>query len=292
MNPIVYDGAFNLKYTIESGQPLTFYSDLRGGSKFDSLCYPTEKGRIELKCNKESGRISYSFTGKYSDSSASREIVTRLGLGYDLKDICGNINTDPFMAKAIAEFYGMRITKSEPWEAAMCFVMSQFNNIKRIRKIIQNLIRRFGDDCDGTSKTFPTPQALAAASVSDIRACGTGFRDRYLKHVAEQFSSSFEPKRLYHMNYDDAKDSLMELSGIGDKVADCVLLFGYGKLEAFPIDVWIKRVVERAYFNGRKRSIRQIHDFSLERWGKYRGYAQQYLFHYARTSRIGLARKM
>ena len=88
------------------------------------------------------------------------------------------------------------------------------------------------------------------------------------------------------MKYEDAKDRLMELNGVGDKVADCILLFGYNKFEAFPIDVWVKRVVERAYFNGRKRSIRQIHDFSVERWGKYRGYAQQYIFWYGREKRM------
>ena len=185
----------------------------------------------------------------------------------------------------------MRITKSEPWEATLCFVMSQFNNIKRIRHIISNLRSRFGEEC-GQLRTFPDPKSIAAASLPDIRACGTGFRDKYLKSVAEEFSSGFNPRRLYSMSYLDAKEELMQLNGIGDKVADCILLFGYNKFEAFPIDVWVKRVVEKAYFKGRKRNIRQIHDFSIERWGKYRGYAQQYLFHYGRINKIGLMLKM
>ncbi len=88
------------------------------------------------------------------------------------------------------------------------------------------------------------------------------------------------------MKYLDAKDSLMGLYGIGDKVADCILLFGYGKFEAFPIDVWIKRTMERIYFNGRKKSIKQIHSIATEMWGDYRGYAQQYIFEAARRNGI------
>lgn len=286
MNHIYCNGALNLRYTIESGQPLTFYSNLHVGSRIARLSYVTEKGFISLKYNKESGSISYSFTGEYSDSSASKEIKTRLSLGTDLRAVYEEIATDQFIAKAIAEFYGMRITRSEPWETTLCFVMSQFNNIKRIRRIVLNMISRFGEDCGANLRLFPTPEAIASADISDIRACGTGFRDRYIKHVAEQFSSSFDPERLYGMKYEAAKEKLMELDGVGDKVADCILLFGYNKFEAFPIDVWVKRVIESAYFKGRKRSVRQIHAFAEERWGSYRGYAQQYIFWYGRETKM------
>ena len=270
-------GDLNLKYTVESGQPLTFYSDFHSGRVEDKLSYPTSKGQINVKFNKRTKNMALSYDGNYTSLSAKNEVRKRLGLRPDLPKIYDLINTDQFMAKAIAEFYGMRITENEPWEATLCFVISQFNNLKRIRHIISNLRNRFGEGYEGPRK-FPTPQSIATASLSDIRSCGTGFRDKYLKSVAEEFSSGFDPKQLYRMKYDDAKEELMRLDGIGDKVADCILLFGYNKLEAFPIDVWIKRVVEKAYFNGKKKSIRQIHDFSIERWGKYRGYAQQYLF--------------
>ena len=266
-----------LKYTIESGQPLAFYSEYHQGRNTDKLEYVTQKGAIELEHNWSSERINYLFSGKYNKREAAKEIRSRLGLDHDLGQIYIAINTDEFMGRAIRDFYGMRITKNEPWEATLCFLVSQFNNLKRIRRIMLSLINRYGEEFDGM-RLFPAPEALAHASVSDIRGCGTGFRDRYIKSVAEEFASGFDADKLYKMGYEDAKARLMELSGIGDKVADCILLFGYNKFEAFPIDVWVKRVVERAYFNGRKRSIRQIHDFSAERWGKYRGYAQQYIF--------------
>ena len=133
VNLMIYAKDLNLKYTIQSGQPLAFYSDLHIQSRVERLGYPTGKGRISLKYDKESGRISYTFAGRYTDASAAKEIRIRLGLNQDIKAIYKEINTDQFMASAIAEFYGMRITGNEPWEATLCFVMSQFNNIKRIR---------------------------------------------------------------------------------------------------------------------------------------------------------------
>ena len=92
---------------------------------------------------------------------------------------------------------------------------------------------------------------------------------------------------MHRQNYDDLKENMMGLEGIGDKVADCILLYGYGKLNAFPIDTWVKRVVENVYFANRKRGIGEIHDFAIERWGEHAGYAQQYLFHYGRERKIG-----
>jgi N-glycosylase/DNA lyase len=112
---------------------------------------------------------------------------------------------------------------------------------------------------------------------------GAGFRAKYIRSVAQACSESFDLDRLYRKGYEEAKEQLMELDGIGDKVADCILLFGYGKLAAFPIDVWIKRVVEHDYFRGRRKSVKEIHRFAEERWDGYAGYAQQYLYHSARN---------
>ena len=151
---------------------------------------------------------------------------------------------------------------------------------------MHNMIREFGEDA-GEHMLFPTPQTLASADVKAIRACGTGFRDKYIKKVAEEFAFSFDKKRLYNMEYGKAKEQLMELDGIGDKVADCILLFGYNKMEAFPIDTWVKRVIEHVYFKRRKKSIKQIHRFALRRWPVYGAYAQQYIFWKGRENKVG-----
>ncbi len=283
MNPISCNGAFNLKYTVESGQPLTFHSQYSKRDNVEHLEYVTTKGKIEIRLS--NSRLSYLSEGGYTRRSAGKEVMERFGLRDDLQDIYKRINTDPFMAKAISEFRGLRITQNDPWETTLCFIMSQFNNIKRIKGIIQRMIGEFGYEFDGI-RLFPAPEAIAASDIARIRSCGTGFRDKYIRSAAEQFAHSFNPERLYGMKYEAAKESLMELDGIGDKVADCILLFGYGKKEAFPIDVWIKRVMERTYFNGRKRSVQKIHEFADLRWPGLQGYAQQYLFHYARSRGI------
>ena len=274
---------FNLRHTVESGQPLAFYSQYSKLNGAEHLSYVTTKGMVETSLR--NSRLSYLFEGGYTKRSAENEISERFGLRDNLRGIYKHISTDRFMEMAISEFYGMRITRNEPWEATLCFVMSQFNNIKRIRRIIQKMINEFGYEFNGI-RLFPVPEAIAASGIERIRSCGTGFRDKYIKSVAEHFAHSFDPGKLYGMKYEDAKEELMQLDGIGDKVADCILLFGYHKMEAFPIDTWVKRIMERAYFNGRKRSIRQIHEFSEERWGMHCGYAQQYIFWFGRKTNM------
>jgi N-glycosylase/DNA lyase len=193
------------------------------------------------------------------------------------------------MVNAIEKYRGLRITKNDPWEATLCFVISQFNNVKRIRGIVGRLIAAYGEEQRFDSgnvelrfRAFPTPEALARQSAKSLMVHGAGYRAEYIRSVASACSGRFDLEGLYRKDYLEAKEELLGLHGVGDKVADCILLFGYGKLEAFPIDTWIKRVVENAYFGGKRQSIRGIHDFADERWGEYAGYAQQYLFHFGR----------
>lgn len=277
---------FNLRHTIESGQPLTFYSQYSSGNGTESLSYVTSRGVISISIRDSA--LSYSFEGDYNRKSAKGEVVRRLALDDDMRDIYEHINTDGFIGGAIEGFRGMRITRNDPWETTLCFLISQFNNIKRIRHIMHRMIAEFGYEFDN-KRLFPVPEAVAAAETSRIRGCGTGFRDKYIKSVAEQYAHSFDPEKLYGMKYETAKEKLMELDGIGDKVADCILLFGYNKMEAFPIDLWVKRVMENVYFNGRKKTVKRIHEFSERRWGKeYLGYAQQYIYWAGRENKVGV----
>ncbi|MEM0149778.1 MAG: hypothetical protein QXW10_02690, partial [Candidatus Micrarchaeaceae archaeon] len=187
-------------------------------------------------------------------------------------------------------YYGMRLTLNDPWETALCFVISQNNNVKRIRGIVLNIIRKFGhpikDDNDSiVARSFPTSADIASASIEDIRACGAGFRARYIKNAAEFFASNASAKGLARKDYATLKEALMEIDGVGDKVSDCIALMGFGKLEAFPIDTWSKRVLEKVYFHGKAQKVEKLHDFAYGRWGKYAGYAQQYLFWHGRQSK-------
>ncbi len=283
---------FSLKLTFESGQPLAFYGNYSSKGRDEVVSYVTRRGLIEVRCRKsgEYSRIGCRHFGDYTDYSAREDAFWRLGMGHDMGRIYSAINTDAFVEKAIRAHYGLRVTKSAPWEAALCFTVSQFNNMKRIRGIMGRLIGRFGEarEIGGTKfRIFPSPDAISRASAAELLRCGAGYRAEYLKSVARHFAENPDPMLLYEKDYQSAKKELLGIHGIGDKVADCILLFGYGKLEAFPVDTWIKRIVEHTYFNGGKKSVREIHAFAEERWGPYAGYAQQYLFWRGRSLGVG-----
>ncbi len=280
---------FSLGLSYESGQPLTFHADYSRNGKSEFITYSTKSGMMSVESRRSSGKSMLSVREAigYGNGSAEKEMVRRFGLNDDLGEIYENINTDPFMAKAIGEMRGMRVTRNDPWETTLCFLISQFNNMKRIRLIIKNMQNAFGKEIqagDGYAWLFPEPGAIADASLESIRKTGTGFRDKYVRSVANAWIKRDELEHLDRLDYVDAKEALMQLDGIGEKVADCILLFGYEKHEAFPIDTWVKRVVESVYFNKRKKSFREIHEFAEKRWKGYAGYAQQYLFYYGRSS--------
>ena len=281
---------FDLQLTVMSGQPLAFHSDCSFGNVQNTVSYVTSSGAISVKHTGTSlsGALEYSYGGEYTDESARAEITRRFGLDHDMSSIYARIGTDDLMKEAVSQLHGMRITRNDPWETLLCFIVSQFNNIKRIRNTTRMLISRFGEGIDTASgKRFPGPERFANASLSSIRACGTGFRDVYIKKAAKACSMDFDLSELGSYPYAEAKARLMGLPGVGDKVADCVLLFGYGKLEAFPIDTWVKKTVESLYFKGSNMPVRKIHEFAYEQWGDMRGYAQQYLFWHGRESGFG-----
>ncbi len=282
----------NIRASIESGQPLTFHANYKLDDGTERLDYVTQDGVIRLQ--RERARpdaLLYSFAGNYTRSSARDEIASRFGLSHDMRRIYSRIRTDRFMDNAVSSLYGMRVTENHPWEATLCYLISQFNNIKRIRGIVRGMISRFGDtvEQDGIAfKLFPSPERISKASINELMACGTGFRAKYIKNTARAFSENPGYAGMHGTEYGELKNRLMDLDGVGDKVADCILLFGYRKHMAFPIDVWIKRVVEEVYFDGRKQKISEIHGFADRKWGSYAGYAQQYLFESGRRNRIGV----
>ncbi len=277
---------FSLKHTVESGQPLTFLANIKNNGNIVEYIYGSSLIRVEQK----SDMLSYSSYGKISKSELSNEVMRRFGLNDNIGIVYKQIATDTFMERAIKLYKGLRITRNPPWETMLSFVISQFNNIKRIRYIMRKIVEAYGKEHEISYggkklsiKSFPEAEAIANASVDELKALGTGFRAKYIKAIAEEYSDS-RLSKLGSMKYERAKEKLMEIDGIGDKVADCILLFGYGKLNAFPIDTWIKRAIEKLYFDGKKQSINRIHEFAEEQWGAYAGYAQQYLYHFARNN--------
>lgn len=193
-------------------------------------------------------------------------------LDRDYAAICAKLKEDELVRETIDEYYGIRILNQEPWEALVSFVISQQNNIKRIKGIIKRLCDTYGEKiCDGWH-AFPTSKTLSKLSVEDFEAIGLGYRAKYVKKLADDVESGvIDLAAIKAMDLDDAKKTLLSIYGVGEKVANCALLFGFQFIRCFPVDVWMKRVLQ--YYP----------DGLPECFSGYEGIAQQYLFHWARN---------
>lgn len=276
---------FDLKHTIESAQPLTFHADYNLAD--GTLEYTTRDSVIKVVCLGNSRECAVRLHSNNMDF-AKGEFAKRFALNDDMKDIYAHISTDDFISSAIERYRGMRVTLNDPWEASLCFIMSQYNNVKRIRLIIKRFVLEFGPDildADGRviGKGFPSSADLLERTETDFRRCGAGFRAKYIKSAVDYCTNNLDLYKLQNKKYEKIKEELMSISGVGDKVADCIALMGYGKMEAFPIDVWVKRSLEGIYFKGKKKKIEELHSFAEKRWSPYCGYAQQYIFHGSRN---------
>ncbi len=196
---------------------------------------------------------------------------------------------DPVMQKAVEYAGGIRLLNQEPFETLISFIISQNNNIPRIKGIISRLSKAYGKPYSENDSFFPTLEALSKATAEDFMALGTGFRAKYLCDCIEKLlNKEVELDKLFDMSAEDAKKELIKIKGVGPKVADCVLLFSLGKRDMYPVDVWVKRVTELLYFDGKDTQKEEISRFAAEKWGEYAGFAQQYLFYYARSEKLGV----
>jgi N-glycosylase/DNA lyase len=282
----VHVARFNLKHTFESAQPLTFHGDYDPIS--NSLLYVANSRLIN---------VGFYGNGKEGDlvamgndpSFIPYEIQRRFRTEDNMAKIYKKIGTDATIKSAINNYDGMRLTLNDQWETTLCFIISQYNNVPRIRKIVKSIIEKYGDPIKNDSgrvvaRSFPSSAILANATIKDLMECGAGFRAKYIKEAAEYCTNNLDLYKLNASKYEKLRDSLLEIKGVGDKVADCIILMGYGNLEAFPIDVWVKRTMENMYFKGKKKKAAQIQEFAHKRWGGYAGYAQQYIFHSGRQN--------
>ena len=203
-----------------------------------------------------------------------------LDLDRDYGALEGTLARDEVLAPVVTSCRGMRLLNQPVWECLASFLLSSNNNVKRISGIIDRLSERFGQDC-GDCHDFPTAEALFAAGEDAIRACGAGYRAGFLWRAAQAVSLGFPLAELPTMGYRAAKEKLLELHGVGEKVADCVLLFSCGYGQAFPVDVWVRRAMEKHFpQSGSTAALQRA--FAEERFGELSGLAQQLLFHYER----------
>ncbi|MBI4144610.1 hypothetical protein HY493_00195 [Candidatus Woesearchaeota archaeon] len=202
-------------------------------------------------------------------------LTSFFGLDVDYAAIKRKLSKDAMLRTAIKAYPGIHIVRQDPWECTVSFLCSSFSNIKKIQLNLRKLT-----ECFGESGAFPCP-----GDIDDhprIKSCSTGYRSKYI-FEANKLVDDRSLNALKRLPYAEAKARLMELPGIGEKVADCICLFSLDKTEAFPVDVWIKRVIEELYFEGKSMKERDVRDFAKQRWGALAGYAQQYLYHWRRT---------
>lgn len=237
------------------------------------------------------------------DSNSPELVRTFSGSEYDLfrngdnfERVRKEISKDKIVRDAVRRFAGLRLMRQDPFQCYVSFIVSSNSNIQNIRLTLQRISRKFGRKATFEKKEFhlfPEPEKLALASNSELLSCGLGYRAKFVRSASLAVKESrIDFEELKKADYDSAKSALLQIDGIGDKVADCILLFSLEKLEAFPLDRWILRGLQQYYgqrfllegktLTGKK--YRQLHHHLVDYFGKYAGYCQQYLFKLIRES--------
>ncbi len=204
------------------------------------------------------------------------------------------LKSDSRLEESINAKPGIRILNQDFFETLISFIISQNKQIPQIKQVVRNI----SEKCGAKTVTykgeeihaFPTLEELMTLSEEDLRACKTGFRAPYIMDACRKVADGeVSEEELRKLPVDEARKMLMKIKGVGEKVANCVLLFSLGRREAFPVDVWMKRIMENMYF-GQDTNKAEIEKFACEKFGEYAGYAQQYLFFYGRENKVGDAR--
>ena len=278
---------FNLDHTLSCGQ--VFRWEKVGNDWW---------GIVDENLVRVSQREDKLYCKTFPDEKEEAFVKEYFRLDDDLPYIISLINKDKTIGEALNRLHGLRIVRQDPWECLISYICATFSNISRIRAMIQNLSRKFGREIsyDGlTFYTFPKREALAKATLGELLDCRLGFRAKYIREASKMVKDcELDFESLKRLPYREAKGQLLTLPGVGPKVADCILLFSLDKLEAFPVDVWIKRIISKHYSQHFRdiellkktgltiRNYEQINTFGREYFGEYAGYAQEYLFHYYR----------
>jgi N-glycosylase/DNA lyase len=276
--------SFDPVVSINSGQ--VFLWEKRGDSWYGV------HGEQVVRFAQKDGRIE--FTSFPEDRLCDQKMFR---LGDDTRTILGEISRDPLVRRLVRAYTGLRLMRQEPHQCLFSFVCASNTNIPMIRRMLHSITRKFGRPAkvDGIEFfTFPSAADINRASVDELRACGLGYRAKAIKGAAHAIASGqLDFDALKSASYEEAKKELLQVYGVGNKIADCVLLFSLEKLDAFPIDVWIARALASHYRwlhekkFGDKITLRQYEQLSgsaREYFGRYAGYAQQYLYYHTRQA--------
>ena len=288
---------FDLTMTLDSGQVFHWEKVDNGfvGVIGDRAFCVEQRGEM-LRALLEGGAPATPGT-RHANRAGSQELAPPVmqlvtdyfALDHPLAEICASFPDDPVMNAARDFCRGLRIIRQPKWECLATFICSSMKQVAHIRQISAALRKRFGDPRkidNHVIHTFPPAERIARASETELRECALGYRAKNLRATAQLVSSGeCNLEGWSALPNGDLRKNLCELPGVGAKIANCVMLFAYERLRAFPIDVWMERVLKQQYFRrARKLSASRLRGFSETYFGEHGGYAQQYLFHHARAT--------
>lgn len=279
---IGFDGPLDLRATLECGQAFRWRRQ-DPEPWFHGVVF----GNV-VKMRRKAQGVEF-FCAPDDESTMEPLLREYLRLEDDLDAIHRSMAVDQHITAAIARWPGLRLLRQDPWECLISFICSANSNIRRISGNIEDMSTRFGRPLglgDGGRSSFPTPEELADVGEARLRTLGLGFRAKYVDATARSIAGGdVDLAALRETPYEEAVPALTALPGVGPKVADCVLLFSLDKLEAFPVDVWVRRALRESYPEVANMPPREIRPWARDRFGPYCGYANQYLFHSRRQER-------
>ena len=227
--------------------------------------------------------LSFNFSGEVDDKLAILKLREIYDLDFNLDKFYKYLGGHEELHEMSDFCRGLRLFQAKnPFECVISSICSANNSIKRWTKSVIDMKEKWG--CSYNSYySFPDIETLQGSG-DELLKCGVGYRAPYIRKACELFTLEIDLTEFYKMSYDEAFEEILRVPGVGPKVADCILLYGFGFRQAFPSDVWIKRIVSYLYFDGADIKVDKIREFGMEEFGDYAGYVQLYMFHYARKS--------
>lgn len=269
------DQPFDLEATLTCGQVFRWDRAL-GGWWYGVV------GDKVLKVRQDADRLSYAGV-------PASFIRNYFSLETDLESVAASFDTDPFIHECIRKNRGLRLVQQPPWECTVSYICSTNSNIPTIRRRIASIAKKFGRAVEFEGKTFytfPEPSSIVCEGEDGLTECRLGYRQSYVFGTSASVTDAKTwAETIRRLPYEDARREIMRLRGVGPKAADCILLFAFGKHEAFPVDVWIRRIMQQHYLPELNRNspltgrdYDTIRRFAREHFGEYCGYAQEYLY--------------
>lgn len=266
------------------------------GSYSDVVCIGGKPSIFNVRQSGEN--IDFTYTGNVSDKAAIENVKKIYDLDFDLSKFYKYLDSYDELKDMSKFCNGLRLFQAkDQFECIISSICSANNSIKRWTKSIDDMKSKWGRDFNNYY-SFPNPYIFKKLYLDDeeevlkngtnennnLKSCGVGYRAPYMRKASEIFTLEMDLSDISKMSYDDAFETILKVPGVGPKVADCILLYGFGFRQAFPSDVWIKRIVSYLYFDGKDIKVEKVREFGIDEFGDYAGYVQLYMFHYARKS--------